>query len=96
MTPPTHPTSDTLEPIARRRASAKLGWFRHATLYALVNTGLLLLASLSGHTGHRFPLLGWGVALLVHGLVVFALPSGEGLHARLLHKERERLQRTLP
>jgi hypothetical protein len=87
---------ETLEHIARKRAKAKMGWFRHATVYALVNAGLFLLATLSGHSWHMFPLLGWGLALLIHGLVVFALPSGDGLHARLLQKERERLQRPLP
>lgn len=96
MHPTTSLTPEALEQIARKRAKAKMGWIRHATVYALVNLGLFLLSTVSGHSWHLFPLLGWGVALLIHGVVVFVLPSGDGLHAHLLQKERERLQRPLP
>jgi hypothetical protein len=96
MYPTTPLTPETLEQIARKRAKAKMGWFKHATVYALVNLGLFLLSTVTGHNWHLFPLLGWGVALLIHGMVVFVLPSSDGVHARLLQKERERLQRPLP
>ena len=84
---------DDIERLARKRAGAKLGWYTHAFVYLLVN---LLLATLSLSSGRHwaiYPALGWGLGLLVHGIVVFLLTNGAGLHARLLQHERERLAR---
>ncbi len=84
---------DDIEGLARKRAGAKLGWYTHAGVYLLVN---LLLATLSLSSGRHwaiYPALGWGLGLLVHGIVVFLLTNGAGLHARLLQHERERLAR---
>ena len=38
-----------------------------------------------------FPALGWGLGLAIHGLVVFFVTGGAGLHERLIERERERL-----
>lgn len=86
-----HP--DDLERLARRRAGAKLGWYAHAAVFILVN---LAVFALSRHGfGQRpwsiYPLLGWGLGLVLHGISVFVL--GSGLRERLVQKERERLQR---
>lgn len=92
MNTPLHTLNDEqLERLARKRAGAKLGWFVHATVYLLVN---LLLVTLSLHSGRHwavFPLLGWGLGLLIHGLVVFLHTDGAGLHGWLVRRERERL-----
>ena len=86
---------EEIEHLAQRRASAKLGWYLHLAIYALVN---LTVFALSEHAfGHRpwsvFPLLGWGLGLVLHGISVFVLGSGSSLRERLVRKERERLQR---
>ena len=84
-------SDDPIENLARKRAGAKLGWYIHATVYVLVN---LLLASLSLASGRHwavFPAAGWGVGLLVHGVVVFFLAGGSGLHERLVQAERNRI-----
>lgn len=80
-----------LEQLARKRASAKLGWYIHATVYLLVNLLLVALSAASGRHWAVFPLLGWGIGLAVHGAVVFLLTGGAGLHERLVQQERERL-----
>ncbi len=36
--------------------------------------------------------MGWGLGLLVHGLVVFVAPPGSSFHQRLVQQERARLQ----
>lgn len=83
---------DELERLARRRASAKLGWFVHATAYVLVNA--LLFAISSEGWGHRHwspgPVIGWGVGLLLHGLSVFVL--GGSLRERMVQRELDRLR----
>lgn len=80
-----------LERLARKRASAKLGWYIHASVYLLVNLLLVALSLASGRSWAVFPLLGWGIGLAVHGAVVFLLGGGAGLHERLVQQERERL-----
>lgn len=86
---------EALDRLARKRASAKLGWYVHATIYAVVNVGLFLASSHG--LGHRpwslFPALGWGLGLLLHGISVWMLGNGSSLREGMVQRERERLQR---
>jgi hypothetical protein len=91
------PLSDEeIERLAHRRAAAKLGWYVHAALYLLVNLVLFALSE-QGFGSRRwsvFPVLGWGLGLLLHGLSVFVLGSGSGLRQRMVEREREKLRRS--
>ena len=60
-----------LDALARRRAKAKLGWFTHAAVYVAVNTGLVTLSLVTGRHWAIFPLFGWGLGLLAHGISVW-------------------------
>ena len=82
-----------LERQARRRAGAKLGWYIHALVYICVNLMLALMSSASGKHWAVFPAVGWGLGLAIHGLVVFLVTGGAGLHERLVQRERDRLSR---
>ncbi|RZL94574.1 MAG: hypothetical protein EOP82_04710 [Variovorax sp.] len=82
---------DPLERLARRRAGAKMGWYIHATVYVLVNLFLVLLATSRGQSWAMYPLLGWGLGLLIHGAVVFFVAPGGNLYDRLLERERKSL-----
>ena len=87
--------SEEIERLAHKRAGAKLGWYVHAALYAVVN---LFVFAISGYGfGQRpwsvFPLLGWGLALGLHGISVFLLGAGGGFRERLVQHERDRLRR---
>lgn len=94
---PTPPLPEDIERLAHKRASAKLGWYVHAALYLLVN-GVIFALSTYGF-GSRpwslFPLLGWGLGLVLHGVSVFVLGNGSSVRERLVQKERDRLQREL-
>ena len=81
-----------LDRLARRRASAKMGWFIHAAVYAIVNLGLAALSLSAGRDWHAYPLLGWGLGLAIHGLVVWINTGGAGLHERLLQAEQAKLR----
>lgn len=83
---------DQLERLARRRASAKMGWYIHAFVYVLVNLLLILLATSRGQNWYVYPLLGWGLGLLIHGAVVFLVAPGGGLYERVLERERRSLR----
>ena len=80
-----------LEQLARKRASAKLGWYIHASVYVAVNLLLAALSAMSGRHWAVFPAVGWGIGLAVHGAVVFLVTGGAGLHERLVQRERSRL-----
>ena len=80
-----------LERLARKRASAKMGWYIHASVYIIVNLLLAALSAMSDRHWAVFPALGWGVGLAVHGAEVFLAIGGGGLHERLVQQERERL-----
>ena len=68
-----------IEQLAHKRAAAKMGWIIHALVYVAVNTGLALVAAASGRHWAVFPALGWGLGLLIHGLVVWAAVPGSAL-----------------
>jgi hypothetical protein len=82
---------EQIERMAHKRASAKLGWLIHATVYAVVNTLLVGLSLASGKPWAVFPLLGWGIGLAAHGAAVWLAAPGAALHERLLTRERARL-----
>jgi hypothetical protein len=61
----------------RKRANPRIGFFIHLLVYVLVNA-LLVAINLSTSTAHlwfKWPLLGWGVGVLLHGLAVFFLAN---------------------
>ena len=82
-----------IEALAQKRAKRKMGWYTHALVYVIVNLALALKSAFTGHNWAIYPLLGWGLGLMIHGIVVFAEPLGGGLRERLVQQERERLQR---
>ena len=86
---------DRIDRLARRRASAKLGWYTHAVVYLAVNAVLFVLAQHGA--GHRhwnlYPAAGWGLGLLLHFVSVFMLGAGSDLRERLVERERRKLRR---
>jgi len=97
MPTPAKPHSPAaLDRLARRRVRAKLGWWSHATIYLLVNLGLLALSWYQGRHWAVFPALGWGLGLALHGLAVFWMQPGSTGMERLVALERARLQAQHP
>ena len=88
-------TNDTsLDKLARRRAKAKLGWFSHAAVYLAVNAGLIALSLANGRAWAIFPLLGWGLGLLMHGIAVWVFAPGGHLLEGMVQRERAKLDPT--
>ncbi len=86
-------TPEDIDQLARKRASAKLGWYSHAVVYVLVNAGLFALSShaFGSRAWSPAPLLGWGLGLVLHGLSVWFVGAGSSLRERMVQRERERL-----
>ena len=82
--------SPELERQARRNVGMRLGWLIHASVFVLVNAGLLLAGKPGGWLA--IPTGGWIIGLLAHGAVVWLRPTGAAIRDRMLDKERQRLQ----
>ncbi|MFT4266284.1 MAG: 2TM domain-containing protein [Xenophilus sp.] len=81
-----------LDLLAHRRARAKLGWYIHAAVYAIVNLGLIALSVANGRHWAIFPLLGWGLGLVFHGVAVWAFAPGNPVMSRMVERERAQLR----
>ena len=74
---------------AKSRVEAKLGFFIHLAVYIVVN-GLLIIINMSTSPKYLWfiwPLIGWGIGVIFHGLGVFFLTSGAGIKERLIETE---------
>ena len=74
---------------ARSGAEARVGFYTHLTVYLLVNA-LLIGINLGTSTQHlwfKWPLLGWGVGILAHAIVAFALPRRVRNRRRLIREK---------
>jgi hypothetical protein len=81
-----------LRRLAERRAGAKFGFYVHALVYLVVNAGLVAinLATSPQALWFVWPMFGWGIGLVAHGLGVFAHTSG--LRERAIAAEMKRLR----
>ena len=84
---------DTLQQQARRRAGMKLGWYIHASVYALVNLGLMSLALSQGRHWAVYPALFWGIGLACHAASVWLRSPNSSLWHNMVQRERSALQR---
>jgi hypothetical protein len=82
---------------ARRRAEKKYGFYVHLAVYVAVNSLLLVinLVTYSGSYWFIWPLLGWGIGVLLHGLAVLLHSPGktaiiDRMTEKELRKERPR------
>lgn len=83
--------SNDIDRLARKRVGRKMGWYVHAFVFLAVNIGLAALAAMSGRHWVVFPTFGWGLALLIHGMMAFLFMPGNGLRERMIQRERDRL-----
>lgn len=74
---------------AKRHVERKLGFYIHMSVYVMVNTGLITINLLgsSAKPWALFPLFGWGIGLLFHGLAVFLHAPGAAWKQRMIDNE---------
>jgi 2TM domain len=77
---------------AKGAARAKMAFYVHLAVYLVVNALLIAINLLTsaGHLWSRWPLLGWGIGVVVHAVVAFALPKGAGMQRRMVEREMRR------
>jgi two-component system, LytTR family, sensor kinase len=78
---------------AERRVTAKIGFRNHLVIYLFVNSCLAVLNLMTTPRALWFlwPVFGWGIGLVVHGLTVYG--TGEVNRERAVQAEMERIRR---
>lgn len=80
---------------AKKRVQSKVGFYTHLVIY-LVVMALLVIINLSaspGYTWFIWPLMGWGLAVILHGLRVFLGSSGAAITEEMIEREMEKERR---
>ncbi|WP_420476536.1 2TM domain-containing protein [Noviherbaspirillum sp. ST9] len=74
---------------ARRHVERKIGFYIHLAVYLAVNTGLVLfnLLAVPAKMWAFWPVMGWGIGLLFHGLAVFLRAPGSAWKERMIENE---------
>ena len=89
-------TEEQIYEEARKRVEAKRGFYSHLVIYVIINIFLVLIwwfASGGGFPWFIFPLGGWGIGLLFHGLGVFFFDRRTNKAA--IEREAEKIKREL-
>ena len=89
-------TEEQIYELAKTRVEEKRGFFVHLTVYILVNIMLVLIwwfAAGGGFPWFLFPLVGWGIGLLMHFLGTFVF--GRKSDSAAIEKEAEKIRREL-
>jgi hypothetical protein len=74
---------------AKRRVEAKIGFYIHLAVYVGVNLLLLIinLTTSPRHLWFQWPLMGWGIGLLFHGIGISFYSRGRALKEKMIQRE---------
>lgn len=77
---------------AKSRVEAKTGFFIHLAVYIVVNILLIIinLGTSPQYLWFIWPLIGWGIGVIFHGIDVFCLTGATGIKERLIEKEMKK------
>lgn len=76
---------------ARRAAKQKVGFYKHAGIWAVVSVAIIVMDVFTGPGWWFFwPVLGWGIAVAFHAGSIF---FGDGFQQKLEDREVERMMR---
>ncbi len=77
---------------AKEKVEGQIGFLSHLAVYIVVNAFLLFLDYKDDRAVDwaYWPLIGWGIGVLFHGLNVFAFGEGSPLKERMIRREMEK------
>jgi uncharacterized membrane protein len=90
-------SDDEIRKIATRRVRARRGFYWHLVVYVVINLFLIGIWYFTGQ-GNFWPgwvLLGWGVAVVLNAIAVFARDD-IGSERAAVEKEIEKIKRSNP
>ena len=82
---------DVLRSVGKR-VDQKLGFYVHLATYVLVNCLLIAIDLMTSPGTYWFiwPLIGWGIGVLVHGLSIFVFGDGLAIRQRMIEAEMKK------
>ena len=89
-------TEEQIYEEAKKRVEAKRGFYSHLVVYLCVNIVLIIIWAFPARSDvpwFIFPLGGWGIGLLFHGLGVFVFEGK--LNKAAIDKEAEKIKKEL-
>ena len=85
---------DEIYQRAKRRVEAKIGFYIHLTVYVGVNVLLIIINLFTSpqHLWFIWPLMGWGVGIVFHGMATFIFSGRKFMEIRdrMIEKEIKR------
>jgi hypothetical protein len=77
---------------AKKRVNTKIGFYIHLAVYSAVNAILIVinLSTSSEYMWFIWPLLGWGIGVIFHGLGVFVFSGSSQFKEKMVQKELEK------
>ena len=80
---------------AKKTVEERLGFYIHLTCYVLVNSFFVFLnLKNGGYFWAIYPIAGWGIGLVFHGLSVFSFFNNNNWKQRQIHKEIEKQRKS--
>ena len=82
---------------AKKSVEAKLEFYRHFAIYIGVNILLIIINLITSPDTLWFvwPLLGWGIGIVVHAVRVFIVPTGSSFKDRMIEQEIEKQSKSV-
>lgn len=77
---------------AKKRVEAKMGFYTHLTVYVAVIVFLAIINFVTSASTIWFhwPMLGWGIAIVIHAAFVFVFPGRLAVTEEMIKKEMGR------
>jgi hypothetical protein len=77
---------------AELRAKAKFGFYIHLIVYVTVILILFIVntSTSSEYFWVKWPIMGWGIAILFHALRVYVIPGEPKVPERMIERELEK------
>ena len=77
---------------AKKRAEAKFGFYVHLSIYIVVNVLLVFinLTTSNSYLWFIWPLMGWGIGVFIHALLVFIFSGGSAIKEQMIEKEMKK------
>ena len=74
---------------AEKRVEEKMGFYIHISIYILVNIGLIALNLITAPEAlwFQWPLVGWGIGVAIHAMMVFVFGAGSAIREKMIEAE---------
>ncbi len=74
---------------AKRRLEARRGFFVHLVVFIVVSAALVIinLATASDYFWAKWPLMGWGIGVIFHGLGAFVIEDRFAITDEMVERE---------